>query len=191
VNVIGRVRVDNAGAIPPVGPVILAMNHRSLWDGPLLCGLTPRPVSCLVKAEAFVPVVASVLRHAGQVAVHRERIDPAPVRRCLDVLRAGGVVGIFPEGTRGSGAVVQVRPGVGYLALRTGAVVVPITAHGTECLVRGRRPIVNVTVGDPLQFDQVADRAVLSRQRYTAATEVIRVALADLANRPAAPVLPD
>src|SRR5450755_4881202 len=78
-NALGRVQVDGLDRIPATGPVILAVNHRSLMDGPLLFGFIGRPVACLVKSEAFVPVVGSLLRGAGQIRVEREQIDPHPV----------------------------------------------------------------------------------------------------------------
>jgi 1-acyl-sn-glycerol-3-phosphate acyltransferase len=190
VHLLGRVTAPAEGLIPPAGPVLLAMNHQSLWDGPLLCGLTRRPVACLVKAEAFKPVLGRALHRAGQIPIHRERVDPGPVHLCLDVLRAGGIVGIFPEGTRGAGDVRSARPGVGYFALRSGACVIPVAAHGTTNLIHGwRRAPVTVAIGAPITFSRVPDHRPLSRRDVAAATEVVRVALAQLvrAGRAAGP----
>jgi len=111
------------------------MNHCSLWDGPLLCGLIERPAACLVKAEAFKPGIGALLRAAGQIPVRRFVVDPAPVHRSLAILRSGGVLGIFPEGTRGAGEMRYAYPGAGYLALRRGATVIPVAAQ-----VRVRSP---------------------------------------------------
>lgn len=67
--------------------MILAVNHRSFVDGRPVYGAVARPECNLVKAEAFTPVLGPLLRGAGQIAVVRERGDPAPVRRCVDLRR--------------------------------------------------------------------------------------------------------
>lgn len=177
--------------LPTTGPVLLAANHRAFLDGPLLFGLVPRPVTFLVKAEAFTrPQVARVLRDAGQVPVVRGAVDPAPVRLVRAVLDGGGVVGLFPEGTRGDGLARTAEAGVGWLALRTGAVVVPVALHGTAALGRrGRtRPPVRVTFGEPLPPPDVGRwnaNLPLPRRVFRAEAERVRVALADLVARTA------
>jgi 1-acyl-sn-glycerol-3-phosphate acyltransferase len=181
VRTIGQVQVRGGEDLPGNGPLLLAMNHRSMLDGPLICGVTPRPVSCLVKAEAFGPGVGWLLSRSGQIAVVRDTVDPAPVRRCVEILRAGGVVGIFPEGTRGDGAVRTAKPGVGYLALRSGATVVPVACHGTAALGRSwRRAPVLVVLGSPMAFTRHPDGRCLNRRRTAEANELIRIALAGL-----------
>lgn len=185
---LGRVELTGLADIPSDGPVLLAVNHQSLMDGPLLFGFVPRVVSCIVKVEAFTPGggrAGRVLIRAAQFPVRRRQIDPAPVRLSLDILNAGGVIGLFPEGTRGDGRVAQARPGVGYLALKTGAVVLPVAVHGSAELVRRRqfrRPSVTVVVGSPiaLELPQLGGSGVLNRAAWLAATETIRSALAQL-----------
>jgi 1-acyl-sn-glycerol-3-phosphate acyltransferase len=181
IGLLGRIRVVGGAGIPTHGPIVLAMNHCSLLDGPLMCGLVERPVSCLIKSEAFVPGLGRLLHEAGQISVARDAIDPAPVRRCLEILWAGGVVGIFPEGTRGDGSARLARPGVGYLALRTGATVIPVAGHGTARLGRtlGRAQVL-VAVGEPMRFAVHARNSPLNRRRSAEVTEVIRARLAAL-----------
>lgn len=180
---LARLEVTGLDQIPVDGPVVLAGNHRSLLDGGVLMAETSRPVSCLVKSEAFCGPIRSLLLSSGQIPVVRHTINPAPVRLGVEVLRAGGVLGVFPEGTRGSGAVRQAKPGVGYLALRSGAVVVPIALHGTPAMLRRRtlrRPRVRVMVGEPVPVPRYPDRQSLNRRTVAATTESIRVALAQL-----------
>lgn len=173
--------------LPATGPVVLAVNHRAFLDGPLVFGLLDRPVSFLVKSEAFAHrPAAAVLRDAGQIPVRRRVVDPAPVRLALAILAAGGIVGIFPEGSRGDGRVGQALPGAAYLALRTGAVVVPVACHGTLAMVRRhalRRPPVRVSVGEPLTVGPWPVHTPLPRRVFRAESERVRAALADLVAR--------
>lgn len=133
--VVGRwwdVQVEGIGAVPARGPVILAANHIGLLDGPLLAMFAPRPTHVLTKQEMFRGRTGRVLRAAGQIPVDREGTDVGAVRSCLRVLRGGGVVGVFPEGHRGAGEFELYRSGAAYLALVTGAPVVPVTFFGTR-----------------------------------------------------------
>lgn len=179
---LGRIEVRGIERLPTSGAVVLAVNHRDFLDGPLLFGYLRRPVSFLVKTEAYTPRATPFLVTTGQIPVVRDRPDVAAVRQALRLLQAGGVVGVFPEGTRGDGFVRTARPGVGYFALRTGAAVVPVACHGTDKLKhrRLRRPAVRITVGEPIDLGRVPDGQRVSRQRMLTATEQVRVALADL-----------
>lgn len=180
---LARVDIVGVEAVPPSGPVVLAVNHRSMLDGPVLFGFVPRPVNCLVKAEAFTPRMGPLLLGAGQIPVVRNTIDPRPVRLCLDIVRAGGVLGIFPEGTRGDGLARTAKPGVGYFALRSGAMVVPVACTGTYEMARRRgvrRPPARLVFGAPIQVERAADGLPLNRRVVAATTERIRSALAAL-----------
>jgi len=118
---LARMTVAGLENVPASGPVVLAVNHRDFLDGPLLFAFVHRPVAFLTKSEAYTRRSAPLLATTGQIPLVRTRPDVAAVRSALRVLRAGGVVGVFPEGTRGDGLVRTAKPGVGYFALRTGA----------------------------------------------------------------------
>lgn len=126
-----RPRVLGSWRVPSAGPVILAGNHAHNIDGPMLLGTAPRPVHFLVKKEAFVGPLAPFLRSIGQLSVDRAAADRAAVTQALAVLRAGGVLGIFPEGSRGSGDFAALRGGLAYFAVRSGAPVVPVAVLGS------------------------------------------------------------
>lgn len=179
---LGRIEVRGIERFPTSRPVVLAVNHRDFLDGPLLFGFLRRPVSFLVKTEAYTRRATPFLLSTGQIRVVRDRPDVAAVLASLRLLRVGGVVGLFPEGTRGDGFVRTARPGVGYLALRTGAPVVPVACHGTDSLKhrRLRRPAVRITLGEPIDVGRVPDGQRVSRRQMLAATEQVRVVLADL-----------
>jgi 1-acyl-sn-glycerol-3-phosphate acyltransferase len=183
VRVLGRIEVRGLDNVPATGGLVLAVNHRAFLDGPLLFGIVDRPVSFLVKVEAFTPPLTPFLRGSGQIPVVRHRHDPGPIRLALRILQGGGVVGIFPEGSRGDGLAGRAKPGVGYLALRTGARVVPVAWHGTDELTRRRtvrRPAARVTFGAPMDMGHAPPGQLVNRRRVLAATEQIRLALAEL-----------
>lgn len=173
-----RPRVLGAWRLPGTGPLILAGNHSHLIDGPMLLGVTPRPVHFLVKREAFVGPLAPVLRGLGQVSVDRHAVDRAAVTGALGVLERGGVLGVFPEGTRGSGDFAALRSGVAYFAVRAAAPVVPVAVLGSAA--RGRlvgalpplRGRVDVVFGEPFAAADGSGRR--TRRALDAATERIR-----------------
>ena len=114
---LSRLHVSGVENVPDTGGVILAINHRSMLDGPLVFGHVTRPVSCLVKAEAFESRLRVILVNSGQIPVVRDAVDPRPVRMCLDIVRAGGIIGVYPEATRGDGLVRTAKPGVGWFLM--------------------------------------------------------------------------
>lgn len=126
------VTVRGAEHVPDSGPVVLVGNHIGLLDGPLMAIITPRPVHVLTKREMYEGRLGRFLHASGQIPVLREGPDPAAVKSALRVLREDGVVGVFPEGTRGAGDVAHVKPGAAYLAMASGAPVVPLVFLGTR-----------------------------------------------------------
>jgi len=127
-----RASVVDADKVPSSGPVLLASNHTGVLDGPLVFGLSPRPAHFLVKAELFHGPVGWVLDRCGQIPIDRSRADRRALQQAVAVLARGGVVGVFPEGSRGVGDVAAVHAGVTWLALASGAPVVPIACLGTR-----------------------------------------------------------
>lgn len=182
---LSRLQVSGLEHIPATGGVVLAINHRSMLDGPLVFGFVPRPVSCLVKAEAFESRLRPILVNSGQIPVVRDAVDPRPVRLCLDIVRAGGIIGVYPEATRGDGLVRHAKPGVGWFALHSGAPVVPVAVTGTyEMTHRGiRRPVATLTVGEPIRVGKHPDGVPLNRRVVAEVTEDIRGRLAALVAR--------
>jgi 1-acyl-sn-glycerol-3-phosphate acyltransferase len=173
--------VEGRDRVPAAGPVILASNHTGFVDGPLLFGLSPRPVTFLVKAEMFRGPFGSALRALGQLPVHRGAPDRAALNAALGALRAGGAVGVFPEGTRGAGDFGSVHHGIAYLALRSGAPILPVHCAGTAPRAPGhplppRRAPVRVVFGTPFQLAVSGPRA--ARRTVVEATEQIRQQLA-------------
>lgn len=180
---LGRVTARGLDRVPSTGPLVIVMNHCSLIDGPLLFGHFRRPVSFLVKSEAFTSVLAPVLRSCGQIPVVRGTVDRAAVRRCVAILRSGGVIGVFPEGSRGDGRVRTARPGAAYFALRSGATVLPVAGHGTARLTHRhslRRPVAGLMIGTAIPVLRWPDERPLRRLVVAELAERLRAVLADL-----------
>jgi 1-acyl-sn-glycerol-3-phosphate acyltransferase len=173
-----RLQVHHRERIPGSGPVVLVANHSAFVDGPLLFGLLGRRAVFLVKQEMFSGVVGWALPRIGQLAVHRGAPDRRPLMAAVGVLRAGGLVAVFPEGTRGTGEMASAQRGAAWLARTGGAVVVPVVCRGThrpDGSARRWRPRVDVVVGAPIDLPAGGGRTGL-----TAATETVRAELAGM-----------
>ncbi|MBI4342024.1 MAG: 1-acyl-sn-glycerol-3-phosphate acyltransferase [Candidatus Omnitrophica bacterium] len=130
-----RLRVHGLEEIPGRGGVILAGNHPSVLDGILLLILSPRPVRFLVAEELFNhPLLRWIFEGMGCIPVYRTNTrNGDALRAAVEALQRGEAIGIFPEGTTSDrGAMRVVRRGVGLLALKTGAPVVPFGVAGSE-----------------------------------------------------------
>jgi 1-acyl-sn-glycerol-3-phosphate acyltransferase len=177
-RVVFRVRVIGVEHVPRSGPVLVAGNHTGFLDGPIVFMMMPRPSSLLVKSELYSGPWARVLAFAQQIPVKRGTPDRTALRRALEVLAGGGVLGVFPEGTRGQGRLESVQHGIGYLALRAGCPVVPVVCLGTaaalpkgKVLPRLRAPI-DVVFGPAFTIDVSGDPR--ARSTIAAAAEQVR-----------------
>lgn len=174
------VRTHGAERVPATGPVILAPNHLGFLDGPLLFGLAPRPVHTLAKHEMFRGLVGWTLRSVGQIPVDRDQPDRSVLQAVLGLLESGRVVAVYPEGTRGAGDFSELRPGLAWFALRSGAPVVPVVflGSGTRGSMLGSLPRLrarlDVVFGDPVLVRSVGRR---SRSELDDASEQLRKAL--------------
>jgi 1-acyl-sn-glycerol-3-phosphate acyltransferase len=147
---------------PRTGPVLVAPNHLGLLDGPLLGSTAPRMMHQLGKVEAFHGFQGLLLHRAGQIAVDRSQYDVRAIRRAIQILRERRVLSVYPEGTRGPGDFRQVHGGVAYLAMVTGAPILPVALLGTRqpggdieiYPPRGSR--VDVVYGETFTVDRVS-----------------------------------
>jgi 1-acyl-sn-glycerol-3-phosphate acyltransferase len=164
------IHLRGQGHVPADGPVILASNHIGWLDGPLMFVTAPRPAHAMVKEEEFVGRTGHLLRFVGQIKTARGRNDTGAVRRAVQALRGGQCVLIYPEGLRGDGEFRVFKRGVAYLALVTGAPVVPVAIVGTRLAgepadarpAKGAR--VDVVYGEPIRFpmqDWPRDRGMI------------------------------
>ncbi|MBN2564236.1 MAG: 1-acyl-sn-glycerol-3-phosphate acyltransferase [Candidatus Eisenbacteria bacterium] len=154
-------------SIPKGGPVIIASNHISNWD-PILVGLgCRREVHFWAKEELFHnPWLAFLIRAYNAIPVRRGKADRKALRDASEVLARGGVLVMFPGGTRDeSGEVKDPKPGVGFIACANNAPVVPAYITGSNRLARATRRACRLMVafGEP-----IAPREARSGEEYRA-----------------------
>lgn len=153
-----RYRVE--GQVPRTGGVLIAANHASYLDIPLLgCGLKRR-AWYLGRSDLFpIPVLNGILQALGWIPVRLGRLDREAFGKAINLIRAGKVVVIFPEGRRShDGSLREPKAGIGVIVSQTGCPVVPAYLKGTfDVLPPGAswprlRP-VTVRLGDPIHFE--------------------------------------
>jgi 1-acyl-sn-glycerol-3-phosphate acyltransferase len=188
-----RVRVEGAiDEIPRTGPVIIASNHSSNLDVPVLgSSLMPRTgrrFQWLGKKELFDwPVVGWIARNGGVHAIDRGAADVEAFRLASRILDEGHVLFVFPEGTRShDGTLGEGRDGVAVLALRSGAPIVPVGISGSyERWPRGQKlphPGGRVTarVGSPFRLADLLPAGLDRRAAKDAGTDLIMRRIAAL-----------
>jgi 1-acyl-sn-glycerol-3-phosphate acyltransferase len=128
------VKVTGLELVPRSGPLIVAFNHASLVDGPLICvTIAPARRPCFLgKQELFqYPLLGSFLRNNGMIPLNRGAADHTAMRAAIEMLERGGSIGLSPEGTRVKpGQVRAPKLGVSFLAAKTGAMVQPVRLIG-------------------------------------------------------------
>jgi 1-acyl-sn-glycerol-3-phosphate acyltransferase len=154
-----RFRAEGAGHLPATGPCIIAANHVSYLDPIVIAMACPRPVRFIMSRDFYQHwSIHWLCRATGAVPVENNPRDLGSLRRTLQALRDGAVVGIFPEGGRsGDGSLKPGRPGAALLALRAGVPLIPAGIVGTFAAFSRhqrfpRRKSILVRFGQPLAF---------------------------------------
>jgi 1-acyl-sn-glycerol-3-phosphate acyltransferase len=161
-----RARCIGSDNVPPAGPVILAPNHFSFMDHFFLGAFLRRKVRFMAKSQLFKPPMDFVYSHGGVFPVRRGHRDEEAFITANTILDRGGLIAMYPEGgrSRSGGLSEQARPGIGRLALESGAPVVPVAIHGSHRVrnwKKGQFPKVTVQYGELVRYPRVAapDRA--------------------------------
>jgi cytidylate kinase len=158
-----KLRLTGLERIPRRGPLIVASNHISFWDPPLVGSLTPREVHFLAKEELFRNrLFGALISRYNSIPIRRGPQARAALRGAEDVLAAGGAVVIFPEGTRSrSGEFLPPRAGVARLAAHGRAPVLPVFVSGSNQIRRSmlRQVEVRITFGSPMMPPVHSDRS--------------------------------
>ncbi|MDQ3993458.1 MAG: 1-acyl-sn-glycerol-3-phosphate acyltransferase, partial [Actinomycetota bacterium] len=143
--------------VPRVGGAVLACNHASWVDVPVLGTLCPRRIVYLAKAEAHeTPGLGQVIRAFGTLSVRRGESDREAVRLAREAVRNNHLLGMFVEGTRQrSGEPAAAKPGAAMVAIQEGVPVVPAAIYGSHLWKPGNRAPVSLAWGEPMRFDHL------------------------------------
>lgn len=199
-RLLARATVIGAEHIPASGPAILASNHLSVIDSIYLPLLVPRPVTFAAKSEYFTGTrlrdraVGAYLRSTNQLSTDRNsgRAAQSMLEAAISHLRSGELFGIYPEGTRSpDGRLYRGRTGVGYLALHSGAPVVPVAMIGTDKILPPGHKVprpgrIEIRIGSPLKLTEFSGQTGARQRR--AVTDVVVSAIQDLSGQEYVPM---
>ena len=150
------VRVVGKENIPQDGAFILSANHVSNWDPPFLATFCPREVSYMAKEELFKnPIFSAAIRALNAFPVKRGTADKNAIKKAVKILKNGGCLGVFPEGTRSkTGKLGKPESGVSLIATMTKSPVIPAAIIGTEKIFSSSKkfPALAVVYGEPMSF---------------------------------------
>lgn len=160
-----RLNVEGTENIPQEGPLVIASNHLSLLDPPVIGVAATRKVHFMAKQELFVPILGDIYKALGAFPVRRGGADRAAINHGIDILKDNKVLAIFPEGTRSkTGKLGKAEPGALMMASKAMATIVPCCVIGTDYKRQGRIwPKVTVRFGKPIYFpaDAVVNKEFL------------------------------
>jgi 1-acyl-sn-glycerol-3-phosphate acyltransferase len=181
-----RWSVFNPERVPLTGGVILASNHASFLDPPLVGSGLHRDINYLARESLFrFPGIGALLRSWNSVPVDRDGGGAAGLRAILERLLAGGAIILFPEGTRTTdGQLQKARSGIGLTVIKSNAVVIPVRTFGTfEAYGKNhkfpRPKKVSVKYGEPMKFEKlraeakICDKARLKKIYQEVADEIM------------------
>jgi len=156
--------------IPRTGTVIIASNHRSNWDPPLLGSMIPREVHFFAKEELFrTGWLGRLISYLNAFPVRRGQFDRESLSKCLDILKHNGALLFFPEGTRAPGdGFLRAKLGIGWVICLSNAPVIPVYIHGSQqdrpCLLG--RPRITVVFGKPLLATELMNPDLHGKELY-------------------------
>jgi len=157
-----RARAIDAGKVPAEGPVILAPNHFSFMDHFFIGVSIRRKVRFMAKSQLFTKPMQWIYSPGGVFPVRRGFADEEAFITARGILARGGAVAMYAEGGRSrTGRLSEsVRPGIGRLALQSGATVVPVAIHGSSRVRNWKRlqfPKVTILYGDPIRWEPIEE----------------------------------
>jgi len=183
VRLLYRVAYSGGENVPRTGPVLICANHLAWWDPVVLAIACRRRIHFMAKAELFEGwsfPLGLLLRAVGAYPVRRGTPDRKALSRTLELLEEGKAVGIFPEGTRSpSGRFRRAQAGVGMVALKSGAPVVPAYLDGPYAF---RKPLT-LTIGQPVTIQAPPDDGLTGGERRQAVADEIMARIAALGGR--------
>jgi 1-acyl-sn-glycerol-3-phosphate acyltransferase len=185
-RLISRVEIEGIEHFPRRGPIIVVVNHLHWLDVPLSVAVVPRvpgPETLMAAEKWHKGIPGWILEKAGVVFVRRGKPDRKALRRSMEVLEAGGLLGVAPEGTRSrSGKLQRGKAGTAYIAYKTGSPIIPVGIWGQEkvfpALRRLRRETIHVRFGQVFTLPRVPGK--VSSRDLDAYADMIMERIAEL-----------
>jgi 1-acyl-sn-glycerol-3-phosphate acyltransferase len=171
-----RARCISSDKVPPRGPVILAPNHFSFMDHFFCAGAIRRKVRFMAKSQLFAPPMQWIYTHGGVFPVRRGARDEDAILTANTILDRGGCIAMYCEGGRSRTGQLSdsAKPGIGRLALESGAPIVPIAIHGSSRIRNWKRlqfPKITIQYGEPIRWEQLSDST--REQQQAVADEIL------------------
>ena len=171
-HVFNGVHLKGRHNVPQQGAFIVAANHLSWTDIPIIPMHFQRKVIYMAKEEYFTSKLAWLVRFLGSFPVKRGEGDRQALRTGEEQLKKGNILVIFPEGTRSrSRTLAKAHAGMGMIALRTGVPVVPVAIWGSENALKKFRSLVTISYGEPIVFKPKGKK--ITREDIDEATETV------------------
>jgi 1-acyl-sn-glycerol-3-phosphate acyltransferase len=189
-RILGRIKVIGKENVPYGKPYVVAMNHISIYDPPLIAAFWPEVLEIIGASDVFdKPGQGQLLKTYGVIPVHRGEYDRVVLQRVVSVIEAGYPLLIAPEGGRSHvTAMRRAYPGIAYIVDATGVPVMPVGLVGTtddfwQRARRGERPHLEMRIGKPINLPFITEKGAARREA--------RQRNADLVMRYVAGLLPE
>jgi 1-acyl-sn-glycerol-3-phosphate acyltransferase len=186
-HILARVKVTGKRNIPYGKPYVVAMNHISIYDPPLIAAFWPEVLEIIGASDVFTkPGQGQLLKLYGVIPVHRGEYDRALLQRIVSIIKAGYPLLIAPEGGRSHvPGMRRAYPGIAYIVEETGVPVVPVGLVGTtedfwQRAKRGERPHLEMRIGDPILLPPITEKGVARREARQRNADLVMQYLAGL-----------
>lgn len=186
-HILGRVRVIGKENVPYGEPYVVAMNHISIFDPPLIAAFWPEVLEIIGASDVFVkPGQGQLLKAYGVIPVHRGEYDRALLKRIVSIIKAGRPFLIAPEGGRSHvPAMRRAFPGIAYIIEETGVPVVPVGLVGTtedfwQRAKRGEKPKLEIRIGTPILLPPIIEKGAARREARQRNADLVMQHLAGL-----------
>jgi len=186
-RILARVKMTGEEHIPYGKPYLVAMNHVSIFDPPLVAAFWPEVLEIIGASDVFAkPGQGQILRMYGVIPVHRGEYDRALMRRIITAINAGHPLLIAPEGGRSHvTAMRRALPGIAYIVEATGAPVVPVGLVGTtedfwQRAKRGKKPRLEIRIGKSINLPPIIEKGVARREARQRNADLVMQHLAGL-----------
>jgi 1-acyl-sn-glycerol-3-phosphate acyltransferase len=186
-HILGRVKVIGKENIPYGKPYVVAMNHVSIFDPPLIGAFWPETLEIIGASDVFAkPGQGEVLKLYGVIPVHRGEYDRALLNRIVAIIKAGYPFLIAPEGGRSHvTAMRRALPGIAYIIEETDVPVVPVGLVGTtedfwQRAKRGSQPRLEIRIGKPIRLPSITEKGAARREARQRNADLVMRHLAGL-----------